>query len=130
MGTFASATCFAKDDELHPRAGQVPAMAARGSSDSKSDRVEGRMPELQDWSWQMRKRASADRRNRKGPHLSLVAGSKTPGTRPVALEPGVQAHIGSLLRGLYDSALREPVPDRFLDLLREIDARTEAATDG
>jgi Anti-sigma factor NepR len=81
------------------------------------------MPVLQDWSWQMRKRASPDRRNGKGPHLSVVGGSKMAGNKPVTLEAGVQAHIGSLLRAMYDSALKEPVPDRFVELLRQMDSR-------
>ena len=76
----------------------------------------------------MRKSASADRRNRKGPHLSLVNGSKPSREKPVALEAGVQAHIGNLLRAMYDSALKEPVPKRFEDLLRQMDSA--AAADG
>ena len=74
----------------------------------------------------MRKSASADRRNRKGPHLSLVNGSTPLRGKPVALEPGVQAHIGNLLRAMYDSALKEPVPKRFEDLLRQMDSATAA----
>lgn len=31
--------------------------------------------------------------------------------------------IGANLRKVYDEALNEPVPDRFLDLLKEIDKK-------
>jgi hypothetical protein len=41
--------------------------------------------------------------------------------RPAPIEVGVQAHIGNLLRAMYDTALKEPVPERFLDLLRQMD---------
>jgi hypothetical protein len=58
----------------------------------------------------------------------LVDGSKPSRGKPVALEAGVQAHIGNLLRAMYDSALKEPVPKRFEDLLRQMDST--AAADG
>jgi len=41
------------------------------------------------------------------------------------LAPNAQANIGSLLRAMYDSALHEPVPDRFLELLRQMEAKAE-----
>jgi hypothetical protein len=88
------------------------------------------MPVLQDWSWQMRKRASADHRDRRGSRVSPMGGAKTPGNKPASIEAGVQAHIGNLLRAMYDSALKEPVPERFLDLLRQMDSNAEAAGDG
>jgi hypothetical protein len=47
------------------------------------------------------------------------------GKKPLPLESGVLANIGNLLREMYDSALREPVPQRFLDLLRQMDAGTD-----
>jgi hypothetical protein len=83
------------------------------------------MPVLQDWIWQMRKRASADQRDAKDARLSLVGGSKAHADKPVPLETGVQAHIGNLLRAMYDSALKEPVPERFLELLRQMDAKSD-----
>jgi hypothetical protein len=77
----------------------------------------------------MRKRASADHRDRKAAHLSLVRSAPPRVKRQVPAEPGVSAHIGNLLRAMYDSALNEPVPQRFLDLLREMDAKTEPAAE-
>jgi hypothetical protein len=85
--------------------------------------AEGAIPVLQDWSWQMRRRASANRRDRRGSRPPPTVNTMMmQGDRPAPIEVGVQAHIGNLLRAMYDSALKEPVPDRFLDLLRQMDA--------
>jgi hypothetical protein len=43
------------------------------------------------------------------------------------LEPLLQAHIGRKLREYYDSAVREPVPDRFKLLLDRLEAGEEDA---
>jgi hypothetical protein len=37
----------------------------------------------------------------------------------------VNTHIGALLRTMHDSVLDEPVPDRLLDLLRQMEERKE-----
>ncbi|MCW2282249.1 hypothetical protein M2323_000244 [Rhodoblastus acidophilus] len=39
----------------------------------------------------------------------------------IGLEPLLQAHIGRKLREFYDSAVREPVPDRFKLLLDQLE---------
>ncbi len=39
----------------------------------------------------------------------------------VALEPELQAFIGRQLQATYDEVLNEPVPDRFLELLRQLE---------
>ncbi|MEI9986200.1 MAG: NepR family anti-sigma factor [Aliidongia sp.] len=68
----------------------------------------------------MRKRASADRGDgREAP--SAAKNDKAPGSESRPAE--VNSHIGSLLRVMHDSVLNEPVPDRFLELLREIESR-------
>jgi hypothetical protein len=68
----------------------------------------------------MRKRASADRGDgRVAP--SAAKNDKAPGSEPRPAE--INSHIGSLLRVMHDSVLNEPVPDRFLELLREIEGR-------
>ncbi len=41
----------------------------------------------------------------------------------------VQLHIGRQLRSLYAGVLREPVPDRFLALLEELDRQAGDADD-
>jgi len=77
----------------------------------------------------MRKRASADRRDRRRSHLSLVNVSTADAGKPVPLEPDVQAHIGNLLRTLYDATLKEPVPDRLLAVLRQMDVKSDFTSD-
>ncbi len=39
------------------------------------------------------------------------------------LEPELQDHIGRQLRAVYDEVLNEPVPDRFLRLLAELERK-------
>lgn len=39
------------------------------------------------------------------------------------LDTDVQAHIGRQLRAGYVDILNQPVPDRFLELLAELDTR-------
>jgi hypothetical protein len=41
------------------------------------------------------------------------------------LDTDVQAHIGRKLRAGYTDILNQPVPDRFLDLLAELDLRQD-----
>ncbi|WP_408886929.1 NepR family anti-sigma factor [Limobrevibacterium gyesilva] len=41
-----------------------------------------------------------------------------------ALAADLQAYIGRQLRAVYDEVLREPVPERFLSLLRELDCKS------
>jgi hypothetical protein len=41
--------------------------------------------------------------------------------QPAALDPDLQAHIGRQLRLVYDEVANEPVPDRFLKLLKELE---------
>jgi hypothetical protein len=38
-----------------------------------------------------------------------------------ALPPDVQSKIGEKLKALYDDVVRQPVPDRFRDLLSQLD---------
>ncbi len=47
--------------------------------------------------------------------LSSAKANKTPS------KPEVAAQIGRQLRSVYNDVLSQPVPDRFLDLLRELD---------
>lgn len=36
----------------------------------------------------------------------------------------VQSHIGRQLRAIYDGVVAQPVPDRFLELLNELERRS------
>ena len=42
-----------------------------------------------------------------------------------ALDRNVQARIGDNLRAMYDELLQQPVPDRFKDLLGQLEAPTD-----
>ena len=39
------------------------------------------------------------------------------------LDGSVQAHIGRLLKSSYDEMLNQPLPDRLVELLEELDKR-------
>jgi hypothetical protein len=38
--------------------------------------------------------------------------------------PNVKEHIGRQLRALYDEVASQPVPDRFMELLNRLDAKS------
>jgi hypothetical protein len=42
---------------------------------------------------------------------------------PAALDSNIQNHIGRELRAVYDQIVNEPVPDRFLKLLAELEKK-------
>ncbi len=42
----------------------------------------------------------------------------------------IQSHIGRQLRALYDSVVSQPVPDRFHELLSQLEARVGPGTTG
>jgi hypothetical protein len=86
--------------------------------------ADGGSPDAHDWSVPMAKRATNGDREPKAPTLKVVGGSPTP--QSMSLDGDVEAHIGSRLRAMYDSVLREPVPDRFMDLLRQLDTKMGA----
>jgi len=39
-------------------------------------------------------------------------------------ESEIQGHIGRQLRTLYDEMLQQPIPDRFFELLKQLDERS------
>jgi hypothetical protein len=49
----------------------------------------------------------------------------TPSQSPIgaALDPTLQAHIGRQLRALYDEIVQQPIPDRFIQLLEELERK-------
>lgn len=47
--------------------------------------------------------------------------AETAQTAPSAVDETVQVEIGVRLKAYYDNITREPVPDRFLELLGELD---------
>ncbi len=58
-----------------------------------------------------------------------VSGTAKPGSRMIEGDgkPGIhvqiQDHIGRQLRAVYDDVLNQPVPDRLLELLEELDGK-------
>lgn len=85
--------------------------------------ADGRLPDAHDWSVPMAKHAPKGDQEPKGPTLKVVGGTPSPKRMTISLDGDVQTHIGGRLRAMYDSVLREPVPDRFLDLLRQLDSK-------
>lgn len=55
----------------------------------------------------------------------MTADSARPGakTRRRPVDAAVQERLGRKLKSVYDEVLSEPVPDRFLDLLAELEAQ-------
>ncbi|MCW1841447.1 NepR family anti-sigma factor [Prosthecomicrobium hirschii] len=53
--------------------------------------------------------------------------SKSSGLPP--LEAGLQAHLGSHLRGIYDRVLSEPIPERFRTLIDALDRAEQPVGD-
>jgi len=51
-----------------------------------------------------------------------TSGPKRRGQR---VDPTVQGQIGTRLREMYSHVLNEPVPDRFLELLRQLEKGDE-----
>ena len=41
------------------------------------------------------------------------------------VDPRVQTEIGKHLRAIYDNVINEPVPDRFLELLAQLERSTQ-----
>ena len=46
------------------------------------------------------------------------------GRRQAPIDPGIQHEIGKHLRAAYDDVINEPVPDKFLELLAQLERST------
>ena len=42
----------------------------------------------------------------------------------------VESHIGKQLKAVYDDVLNQPIPDRFLDLLSQLESKTGSKESG
>jgi hypothetical protein len=51
----------------------------------------------------------------------------SPAKKPGGLNAEIQARIGHQLRALYDDVVRQGVPDRFADLIRQLDEQPRRA---
>jgi hypothetical protein len=47
--------------------------------------------------------------------------------RPGGLNSEIQSRIGHQLRAMYDDVVRQGVPDRFAELIKQLDGDTAAA---
>jgi hypothetical protein len=47
--------------------------------------------------------------------------------KPPALPADVQVRIGEKLKAIYDDVVRQPVPDRFKDLLSQLETAPAAS---
>jgi hypothetical protein len=63
------------------------------------------------------------KRKQAPPMISQQTGTITTSPREATLETDLQAHIGRQLRAVYDEVVNEPVPDRFLRLLEELERK-------
>ncbi|AWN45520.1 hypothetical protein DK419_03625 [Methylobacterium terrae] len=50
-----------------------------------------------------------------------------PGPEQPALDRSVQGRIGSHLRAMYDELMQQPIPDRFADLIAELERNAAEA---
>lgn len=51
--------------------------------------------------------------------------AREPDQTPPTPEDEREKWIGRQLRKIYDETLNEPIPDRFLDLLKQIDSKKQ-----
>ncbi len=79
-----------------------------------------------------KKRSSPERESKEGESANLRTKARSedqpagPAPTSARLLSGadVHAYIGRQLRAVYDDVAKQPVPDRFLDLIKQLDART------
>ncbi|AWN50432.1 NepR family anti-sigma factor [Methylobacterium sp. 17Sr1-1] len=57
----------------------------------------------------------------KGPRAPLDEDGPAAGPEQPALDRNVQGRIGSHLRAMYDELMQQPIPDRFVDLIAELE---------
>ncbi|WP_319933291.1 NepR family anti-sigma factor [Lichenihabitans sp. Uapishka_5] len=63
------------------------------------------------------------------PTLPTVAGTGTSDDAPTELRPvsaDMHQFIGRQLRAVFDDVAKQPVPDRFLELMKQLDGKTSA----
>ena len=68
-----------------------------------------------------RKRNKHEQRGRMTPSAARKQDTIEPRQDPSTVPNEKEEWIGRQLRQVYDKALNEPIPERFLDLLKQID---------
>jgi Anti-sigma factor NepR len=129
-GTILAAACLANVGRTRAGRCRCAADPAGNRADRKSDRVEVGMPVLKDWGRQMRQRVSVADRSRSGPRHCAASPPVPHRTMPQPERSAIPAHLGKLLREMYDFTLSEPVPERFLKMLRQRDPTPDPAAEG
>ena len=65
------------------------------------------------------------RRDPTGKSMDQQSGLTTPKDAPAGgFDADMHGQIGRQLRSIYDSVVSQPVPDRFLELLNQLDNKT------
>jgi hypothetical protein len=55
------------------------------------------------------------------PPRSLPSAADNRPAQGAAASVDIQSYIGSQLRAVYDDVVKQPIPDRFLELMRQLD---------
>ena len=68
--------------------------------------------------------ATRDPRKRKqAPKMPPQSDTSVASAGDKGVEAAIQAYIGRQLRAVYDEVANEPVPDKFIDLLNELERK-------
>lgn len=62
--------------------------------------------------------------------MNVASEAKPVAGRPRKLDKSVQTAIGARLRAYYDGVEREPVPDRFAELLKQLEKKEPGGDKG
>jgi Anti-sigma factor NepR len=69
-------------------------------------------------------RGSRGRQSVKGEKMRTGTAIRPKGAAP-RIDPRIQREIGKHLRAHYDDVVNEPVPDKFIELLRQLERSVE-----
>ena len=71
-------------------------------------------------------------KDKKDPRDEMIVASEARAAtgRPRKLDKSVQTAIGARLRAYYDGVEREPVPDRFAELLKQLEKKDPGGDKG
>ena len=69
---------------------------------------------------------TGDKGNKLARALPRASSNDKLGTNP-KLDSGSQKRIGDQLRAMYDELMQQPVPDRFKDLLDQLDKKKDGS---
>jgi hypothetical protein len=72
---------------------------------------------------------SKDNKERPG-EMNVASEAKPAAARPRKLDKSIQTAIGARLRAYYDGVEREAIPDRFVELLKQLDKREPGGDQG